>query len=154
MYCSNCGYDLKEKEIDKILKKNNSKRSDASMLYVCPRCGKVIKNNLEDEEIKALARASHAEIHRSRNNINSSLCFLVISIILGIISIMFFLMSFKANAGGQLITNCTEFYVFIVLLVLCILSLGYSIFNLVKGITKNKKYNLLLKDIQNNIFYQ
>ena len=78
----------------------------------------------------------------------------MISIILFVISFMFFLMSFKASAGGMLVTDSTEFYVFIALLVLAVLALGYSLFNLIKGILKHKEYTTLLKNIQNEIFFQ
>ncbi len=154
MYCSHCGYDLKEKQILKAKKSTVLKDDNTKIGYVCPRCGHVIKEGLSEEEVKALSRASHAEIHRARNNINSGMCFLMISIILFVISFMFFLMSFKASAGGMLVTDSTEFYVFIALLVLAVLALGYSLFNLIKGILKHKEYTTLLKNIQNEIFFQ
>ena len=154
MYCSHCGYDLKDKKIDQINKNHTFLNGDTKNVYVCPRCSHIIKEDFNEEDVKALARASHAEIHRSRNLINSGLCFLMIFIILFIVSIMFFAMSFKASAGGQLVTTSTEFYVFIVLLALSILTIIYSSVNLVRGIKKNRKYSLLLKEIQNGTFIQ
>ena len=113
MYCSNCGYKLTQRKIEKILKKTEGRTIDSNVVYVCPRCGKIIKNGLSNDDVKALARASHSEIHKSRNIINSGMCFLVIATILVAIGYIFYLMSYKANAGGMLVTNCTEYYVFI-----------------------------------------
>lgn len=154
MYCSNCGYDLKEKEIEKGKKNDSTKNSSTIDVFVCPRCGKLIKNDLNEEEVKALSRAGHAEIHRSRNTMNRGMSFLVIGVILLCVCIMFFMMSFKANAGGSLVTNCTEFYVFMVLLVLGIASTSFGLVSLFLGIKKNKKYTNLLRDIQNGVFVQ
>ena len=63
-------------------------------------------------------------------------------------------MSFKASKGGQFDTTCTEFYVFVVLLALGIAGAFYSAFNLIFGYKKKKRYSILLKDIQDGIFYQ
>lgn len=154
MFCSHCGYLLKENKIRKVNSQASEFKKDAITTYACPRCGHLIKNNLNEEEVKSLSRAAHSEIHRSRNLLNSGLCFLAISVILLVISFMFYLMSFKAAAGGKLVTTSTEFYVFISLLVIGILALSYSIFNLTRGILKKKTYTNLLKDIQRETFIQ
>ena len=154
MFCSHCGYELSEGRRQSIDVKSTSRNKDSIMTYVCPRCGSIIKNNLNEDDVKSLSRAAHAEIHRSRNLINSGMCFLMISIIILVISIMFLLMSYKSSEGGKLVTTCTEFYVFMATLVLGIVSLGYSIFNLVRGYKKQHTYTNLLKDIQNEIFVQ
>ena len=155
MYCTNCGYDLSEKK-QEIAKadKNITRTIDSKMVYVCPRCGKIIKEGLNEEDVKALSRASHSEIHKSRNIINTGMAFLVVSTILIVIAYMFYLMSFKANAGGVLVTTCTEFYVFISLLALSICLYVFSFTSLFLGYRKNHKYTLLLKDIQNGVFVQ
>ena len=154
MYCSNCGYDLKEKQIDKAKDNAEGRTFDSKMVYICPRCGKVIKEGLDENEIKSLSRAAHSEIHKARNTINSGFCFLMVSIILICIGFMFYLMSYKANSGGLLVTNCTEFVVFCILLVLSIAGFTYSGTALYLGYKKQKDYTSLLKDIQNNIFVQ
>ena len=156
MFCSHCGYELSEEKRQNIdVNANPSLRKEGNvMTYVCPRCGSIIKDNLNEEDVKSLSRAAHAEIHRSRNLFNSGMCFLMIAVIILAISIMFLLMSYKANQGGRLVVECTEFYVFIALLVLAVLALGYSLFNLIKGILKHKEYTTLLKNIQNEIFFQ
>lgn len=154
MYCSNCGHKISERQIEKANKNAKSRTIDSNMVYVCPRCGKIVKHDLSADEIKSLARASHSEIHKSRNIINYGMCFLVISTILIVIGYIFYLMSYKANAGGMLVTNCTEYYVFVVLLTLSCIGYLYSILSLFFGIKKNREYSMLLKDIQNNIFVQ
>ena len=156
MFCSHCGYELSEEKRQNIyVNANPSLRKEGNvMTYVCPRCGSIIKDNLNEEDVKSLSRAAHAEIHRSRNLFNSGMCFLMIAVIILAISIMFLLMSYKANQGGRLVVECTEFYVFIATLVLGILSLGYSLFNLIRGFKKHHTYTNLLKDIQNGIFNQ
>ena len=154
MYCSHCGYNLNEKKVEKLTQNDPNRTKDSTETFVCPRCGKIIKPDLNNEEVKGLARASHSEIHRARNSLNSGMCFLMIAIILLSISGMFYLMSFKASAGGQLVTTSNEFYVFIGLLVLGLISLGYSIYRLVIGILKHRRYSKLLKDIQNDVFKQ
>lgn len=155
MYCSHCGYYLKEEEIQKgLLKPSASRNKDTAITYVCPRCGHIIKSSLSDDEIKNLSRAAHAELHRSSNLRNTGMCFLMVTIIFLAISFMFFLMSFKASKGGQFDTTCTEFYVFVVLLALGIAGAFYSGSNLIFGYKKKKRYSILLKDIQDGIFYQ
>lgn len=154
MYCSNCGYKLSEAKQEKAKREVANRTADSIMTYVCPRCGKIIKEGLNDEEVKALARASHTEIHKSRNTINTGMCFAVISTILIIVAYMFFLMSFKANAGGMLVTNCTEFYVSMILFGLSGCMYVYAFLSLFFGIKKNKEYKKLLKDIQNDVFVQ
>ena len=154
MYCSHCGYNLNDQKVEKLTHADANRTKDSTETFVCPRCGKIIKPDLNNEEVKELARASHSEIHRARNSINSGMCFMMIAIILLSISLMFYLMSYKASAGNQLVTTSNEFYVFIGLLVLGLLSLGYSIYRLVVGISKHHRYTKLLKDIQNGVFIQ
>lgn len=154
MYCSHCGFDLKDEKVKVANKAYNFGNADTKVGFVCPRCGRVIKEDLSSEEVKSLARASHAEIHRARNSKNRGMCFLVIGVILLIISFLFFLMSFKAAQGGQLVLTSTEFYVFICLLALSVISIVFGLFSLIRGILKEKKYSSLLKDIQNECFIQ
>jgi len=154
MYCSHCGYDLSEKEIEKTIVLNKTKKSSTEDVFVCPRCGKIIKKNLDNEEVKALSRASHAEVHRGNNSVNTGMCFLVLGVILGCIAFMFFMMSFKASQGNKLIVTSTEFYVFCGLAAVTISFLTVATVSLIRGIKKKKKYSNLIKDIQNEAFYQ
>jgi len=154
MYCSHCGYDLKENQQKVAPEAAGFRTANTKVTYVCPRCGHIIKEDLNEEEIKALSRASHAEIHRASNSRNTGMCFLVIGIILTIISFLFFLMSFKAALGGQLSFGSTEFKVFCVLLVVGVAGIVSGGILLYQGITKHKKYTELLRDINNNVFVQ
>lgn len=156
MYCSNCGYHLKEKEIEKAKDSYNGKNKDISSkdVYVCPRCNKIIKDDLDVEEVKSLARASHSEIHKARNKLNTGKSLLVIGGILVIISLLFFLLSFKSNNYGRFEPNCTEFYTFCGLVTIGVASLTYGTISFVNGLKKKREYEGVLKDIQNEVFYQ
>lgn len=158
MYCSHCGYDLKKGQIEKALNRKEDVSQTRGLtskdVFNCPRCNHVIKEDLNEEEYKDLARAAHSEIHRGRNNNNTGLCFGVISIIVLAISFMFLAMSFKATAGHTLVLDSVEFTVFLVLLGIGIIALTYGIINLVLGIKKIRKYHGLLVKIQNETFYQ
>lgn len=122
--------------------------------FVCPRCGKLVRSNLDESDIKSLARAGHSEIHRGRNNISSGMCSLMIGAILAIIGLMFFALSFKATNAGVLDTTCVEFYVFIVLLVIGIGLIIYGFINLIYGKNKIHVYEKLLRSINNGVFHQ
>lgn len=154
MFCSNCGYDLKEKEMDKALKENSEVNPEAINTFVCPRCGKIIKPNLNNDEVKALARASHAEIHKSRNLHNTGMAFLVTGIIVSIIAFMFYLLCYKASNQGRFSYDCSEFYVFVVLAIVGLTFLVISCVNLIRGRRKSKLYSTVLKEIQDGVFIQ
>lgn len=136
------------------LKVKEGRTLDSKDIFVCPRCGKLVRHNLDEEDIKSLARASHSEIHRGRNNISSGMCGLMIGVILTIIGFMFFALSFKATNNGQLDTSCVEFYVFVVLLLLGIGIIVYAIVSIVIGRGKIKRYEDLLRNINNDSFHQ
>jgi NAD-dependent SIR2 family protein deacetylase len=154
MYCSHCGYHLSDSKIEKTKQKEDYKNPTTSEAFVCPRCGHLVKTSLTDIEIKELSRASHSEIHRSRNLLNGGMSFLVIGAIVLIVSYLFFLMAHKASLGGVLETTCTEFYVFITLLSLGAVLLVFSFVYLFIGIRKHKRYSSLLKRINEGIFVQ
>ncbi len=122
--------------------------------YVCPRCGKLVRTDLNEKDIKSLARAAHSEIHRGRNNISSGMCGLMIGAILAIIGFMFFALSFKATNGGILDTTCVEFYVFIVLVLIGVALITYAIINIIYGREKIHNYENLLRNINNDAFHQ
>jgi len=156
MYCTHCGYHLKDKKREKILDKSscNTRKSDTEEVFFCPRCNHLIKDNLSIEEIKHLAMASHSEIHKSRNKLNTGKSFTVISIILLIIGFLFLTLSFKSNNFGKFEPNCTEFYVFCALMGVGVCLLTSGIILLVYGSRKKREYEGILKDIQDEVFYQ
>lgn len=133
---------------------NDERKATTLDSFACPRCGSVIKHNLEENDIKALARAAHSEIHRGRNNISSGMCGLMIGIILACIGFMFLALSFKATNGGKLDPQCVEFYVFIALVLFGFILIVYAFVNLIRGKSKIKRYEELLKEINNGAFHQ
>lgn len=158
MYCHNCGYDLKKSKINKIekkyLKEGKISEENKANMYVCPRCGAFIHKHLEENEIKHLSQAAHSEVHRAHNFNNRGKCFLVISLILIAIGMLFFVLSFKTANHGELDINCIEFYVFLALASLGAICLVYGSVNLTIGINKNNKYKQVVKAIQNQVFIQ
>lgn len=156
MYCHHCGYRLNEKKVE--LKKSSFSLmenfdSEATVSYVCPRCGHLIHGQLDKEEYKALSRASHAQIQRGSNNFAFGMSFNAIGLIALAISVIFYFLSIKPSVG-HLVTTCAEFYVFLVLLVLSVILLSAGIYFTIVGIVKKKHYNKLLKDLNNKTFVQ
>ena len=155
MYCHNCGYDLSKAKIDKTNKVYDaSGKTGGENAYVCPRCGEIIHSHLSEDEVKHLSQAAHSEVHRAHNFKNTGKCAIVIGGILLAIALIFFLLSFKISNGRQLDPGCIEFYVFCVLTAIAAFGLIYGGVNLYIGINKDKKYNKLLKAIQNEVFVQ
>ena len=137
-----------------VLNIDESRTLKTNDYFVCPRCGKLARNNLNEADLKSLARAGHSEIHRGRNNISTGMCSLMIGLILAIIGFMFFALSFKATNGGVLDTSCVEFYVFIVLVIIGFALIGYGAANFFYGKNKIKNYEGLLRDMNNGAFHQ
>ena len=156
MYCYHCGYQLNEKKVEK--KKSSfdidqEVKEDTTVSYICPRCGHLIRSNMQEEDRKALSRASHAQIQRGNNNFALGMSFNSIGLILLVISIIFFFLSIKPSVG-HLVTTCAEFYVFVVFLIVAIILLSGGVFFTVVGIFKKIHYNKLLKDLNNKTFVQ
>lgn len=143
MYCNHCAKRIK----------TNQKVKENEM-YVCPRCGHLISTNLNKQEIKELSAAAHSEIHKASNNLNTAKTLMVIGFVMLCISFMFLLMSYKATAGGELVTNCLEFIVFILFLVLGSSSFISGICTYIYGHKRKVHYQTLLKNIYNKVFYQ
>ena len=122
--------------------------------YVCPRCGHLVYENPDEKDLKSLSMASHSELQRSRNDFARGMSFVCISIILLTIGIIFRILANKPNNGYQLVKTCTEYYVFIVLLVLAIILAAGGIFFVTRGLTKKVKYTHLLRDLNNRNFVQ
>lgn len=148
MYCTHCGKNINEK---KLVHLNNTNKT---IMYVCPRCGHLVKDHLDSEEIKDLNAAAHAEVHKAHNDLNRGKSGIVIGLILLCISFLFLLMCFKATAGGSFVANCMEFYVF---LALATIGSAIEIFGIVWtviGAKKKKAYQTLLKEVANGVFVQ
>lgn len=146
MFCTHCAREIK---VEKVNTEKGAKK-----VFVCPRCGHLIETNLTSDEIKELSAAAHSEVHKASNDLNRGKSGTVIGLILLAISMLFLLMSFKATAGGALVPNCLEFYVFLALVSLGTAVLVYGIVFVVLGTKRKNLYRNLLKDIQNNTFVQ
>ena len=157
MYCYHCGYKLDEHKVE-------AKQSSFEMVqdvevdeyvrihYVCPRCGKEIHEGMEEEDKKSLSRASHAQIQMGSNSFASGMCLNALGLILGIISLVFFLLSNKPQAG--FVTNCGEFYVAVATAVLAVILLAIGVYKTIVGLITKNHYTSLLKDLNNNTFVQ
>jgi len=148
MFCTHCA-----KEVD-IKKVPSLGSTGAKRVFVCPRCGHLIEDHIDEKQLRELSEAAHAEVHKASNDLNRGKSGFVIGLILLCISILFLLMSFKATAGGALVPNCLEFYVFCGLITLGTAVETYGIVFIVLGAKRKKLYRTLLKDIQNGTFVQ
>lgn len=71
MYCNHCAKKIDEKKVEaKKLETEQFFSKAKDTLYVCPRCGHLIKKGLNEVEVKELSAAAHAEVHTARNNLN------------------------------------------------------------------------------------
>ncbi len=160
MYCSHCGKNL---NIDKIESKANSLGLygedqvvdlETDIQYICPRCGYLVHHHLDEADIKSLSAASHAEIQRGRNFFSSGMCLNVIGVIVLILAILFFVLAHKPANNHQLVMSSPEFYVSIIMFVASGVMLVLGIIFTTLGLLKKSRYSQLLKDIQNEVFFQ
>ena len=157
MYCYHCGYNLDEKKVEQ--KESTYKRIegldiDTTINYVCPRCGHLIHENASNEDVKSLARACHAELQRGRNDFARGMSNISIGIILLITSIVFLLLSRKADNQFQITVSSPEFWVFLVLAIISVILLTLGVIFTVLGLKRKVTYTSLLKDINNKTFVQ
>ena len=157
MYCYHCGYKLKEHDLE--MKSSSYKIVEGQEIdenthieYVCPRCGHIIHEGMSHEESKELSRASHAQVQRGSNSFATGMCLNSLGVILAIISLVFFLLSNKPQAG--FVVNCGEFYVAVAAISISVILLGFGITKTVIGISTKHHYSHLLKDLNNNTFVQ
>lgn len=157
MYCYHCGYNLDEKKVEQ--KESTYKRIegldvDTTINYVCPRCGHLIHENASNEDVKSLARACHAELQRGRNDFARGMSNVSIGIILLVTSIVFLLLSRKADNQFQITVSSPEFWVFLVLAIISVILLTLGVIFTVLGLKRKVTYTSLLKDINNKTFVQ
>jgi hypothetical protein len=158
MFCTHCAYDLDEKKVE--MKRSSFSdiegeiNDDTKVGYICPRCGHLIKSDLNEKELKTLSQAAHAQVQRGRNFFATGMGSFSIGVIGAVIAILFFFLAKKPSNHYVLVTTCAEFYVFIVLGVLSVILLAVGGTNIFKGLTTKKKYETLLKDINNRTFVQ
>ncbi len=156
MYCSNCGKEIDEKKIQKKLVSDVSHEinEDTEIVYSCPRCGAHIHHDLNEEDLKSLSRAAHAEYQRGSNSFAVGMCNVCLGGISVIIAVIFFILSMKPANQRQIDPTCVEFYVSMILFALGVVLLVVGIIYVYKGIHKKHHYNQLLKDINDEVFIQ
>ena len=156
MYCYHCAKHIDE---DKLEKKASSfaveeAGENATVSYICPRCGHLIHAGADEEEVKSLARAAHAQIQRARNFLSTGLGYAAIGVIIGIIAILFYFLACKPTNQYQLVTTCAEFYVSVILGIISVILLALGIVFITRGIVRKRQNANLLQDINNQTFVQ
>lgn len=158
MYCCHCAKKIDEKKIEKKQSSyaviEQDIESDAKVTYVCPRCGHIIHDNINESEVKSLSQAAHAELQRGRNLFAIGMGNVSIGLIAVMIAIIFFLLARKPSNQFQLVMDCAEFYVSVVLFAISFVLLTAGIIYVLYGVLKGKHYSSLLKDINNKTFIQ
>jgi len=157
MYCYHCGYKLDENKIEgkeSTYQKIEGLDADTEINYVCPRCGHLVHENASKEDVKSLARACHAELQRGRNDFAKGMSNISIGVILLVTSIVFLLLSRKADNQFKITVSSPEFWVFLVLAVISVILLTLGVVFTVFGLKRKTTYTSLLKDINNQTFVQ
>ncbi len=157
MFCYHCGYKLDEEKVEKkqsTYEKVEGLDVDTEINYVCPRCGHLIHANASEEDVKSLARACHAELQRGRNDFSKGMSNTSIGFILLVISIIFLLLSRKADNQFKVTVSSPEFWVFLVLAIISVILLTLGVVFTVLGLKRKTTYTSLLKDINTKTFVQ
>ncbi|MBO6261388.1 MAG: hypothetical protein J6N95_02130 [Bacilli bacterium] len=157
MYCYHCGYKLDEDKIESkqsTYQKIEGLDADTQINYVCPRCGHLVHGNASEEDVKSLARACHAELQRGRNDFAKGMSNISIGVILLVASIVFLLLSRKADNQFKITVSSPEFWVFLVLAIISVILLTLGVVFTIFGLKRKTTYTSLLKDINNKTFVQ
>ena len=158
MYCPHCAKKIDETKIEASSNfdfiADQEVAEDASIAYVCPRCGHLIHENLAEEEVKSLSRAAHAQIQRARNFFASGMGLVSVGVILLAIGILFFVLAHKPSNGYELTVGSAEFIVAAALGIVAVILLVVGGVFVVRGILTKRQNSLLLKEINNGTFVQ
>ncbi len=158
MYCYHCGKKIDERKIEKkasSLEKNKEVIDENTKVeYICPRCGHLIHEGHDDTDMKSLSAAAHAEIQRGRNSFAVGMGNVCISVIGLILAIIFLRLSYKPGLQNQLVINCPEFYVSMILFVVGGVMLIVGGLFVYIGLSKKSQNEKLLKDISHGTFVQ
>ena len=164
MYCSHCGKKFDEVALEKKQSSYIAKDgygelvaidSDAKVEYVCPQCGHLAHKDLNEEEYKSLSRAAHSQLQRGANSFARGMALNLIGVIIAILALSFFLLSFQSSGGGKTLdTTKSTFLVFAIMSVVAIILLGFGVYSTIVGISKKTMYTKLLKDLNNKTFVQ
>lgn len=159
MYCTHCAKKIDETKIEakssslKLVEQTEIEEG-TSISYVCPRCGHLVHDNISEEEVKSLSRASHAQIQRARNYFASGMGFVSLGIILGIIAALFFALAHKPSNGYELTPGSAEFLVSVALFAITVILLVIGGVLVGRGLMTKKQNSDLLRDINNGTFVQ
>lgn len=159
MYCTHCAKKINETKLEAkssslALAEGKEIAEDAKIAYVCPRCGHLIHEDIEPEEVKSLSRAAHAQVQRARNSFASGMGMVSLGAILAVIAIMFFVLAHKPSNGYQLTPGSAEFLVSVVLGLASVILLSLGGTFAIRGLLSKRANSLLLKDINNGTFVQ
>lgn len=158
MYCTHCAKKIDEAKIEAKTSSfslvDGEVASEATVSYVCPRCGHLIHDGVSPEEVKSLSRAAHAQVQRARNYFASGMGSVSLGAILAVIAIIFFVLAHKPNNGYMLTFGSAEFIVSVVLGVIAVILLAVGGTLVVRGIVTKRANSLLLQDINNGTFVQ
>ena len=157
MFCYHCGKKIDEQKLEakqSTYTKFEGCDMDTEINYICPRCGHLISANAKPEDVKSLARACHAELQRGRNDFARGMSNISIGVILLVTSIVFLLLSRKADNQFNITVSSPEFWVFLVLAIISVILLVLGVIFTIKGLQRKVMYTSLLKDINNKTFVQ
>lgn len=165
MYCTHCAKKIDEKKLEAKsssynLIKEGEEVEEASISYVCPRCGHLIHDGIDEEETKSLSRAAHAQIQRARNYFASGMGMVSIGAILLVIGILFFVLAHKPSNGYSLFDESgnlfisAEFFVSVILGLISVVLLAVGGVFVVRGVITKAANTSLLRDINNGTFVQ
>ncbi len=160
MYCTHCGKEIDEGKLErkKLSQALAGEEADLNVAteveYVCPRCSHRIHHHVNEQEIKTLAAASHAEIQRGRNFFASGMSLNLVGLICLILGVAFFLLAKKPANNYVLVKSSAEFIVSVSFFLGSAALLIIGIVFTALGLMKKRRYEKLLHLIQTGTFAQ
>lgn len=158
MYCTHCAKKIDETKIEAnssyALVDGKEIAEGTTISYVCPRCGHLIHQDVNEEEVKSLSRAAHAQVQRARNYFASGMGMVSLGAILAAIAILFFVLAHKPSNGYMLTPSSAEFLVSVAIGFIAVILLVVGSVFVVRGVTTKHQNTVLLRDINNGTFAQ
>ena len=158
MYCTHCAKKIDETKIEAnssyALAGGKEIAEGTTISYVCPRCGHLIHQDVNEEEVKSLSRAAHAQVQRARNYFASGMGMVSLGAILAAIAILFFVLAHKPSNGYMLTPSSAEFLVSVAIGLIAVILLVVGSVFVVRGVTTKHQNTVLLRDINNGTFAQ